>query len=246
MKRNSVSRKLSVLMLIFGIAALALRKTLYAVAIDAKGLLMRNHPLEITLLALTAVVLIMLLLTLRKLDPSGLSYSSKSAFLSGAIGNTAAGIGILITTLTGAPGMGGALENGWSILGLTAPVCMLLAGISRLFRKEPFFLLHVTVCLFFALHIVAHYQLWSSNPQMQDYVFSLLGAMTLMFYGFYTAAREAGYGSLPIQMGMGLAAIYLCLAELARTSCFALYLGGILWVLADLFSMQNAAADQEK
>ena len=150
----------------------------------------------------------------------------------------AAGAGILITVLTTAPGMGGYLESAWRCFGLAAPVCQLLAGIAKALGKKPFFLLHVVVCLFFMLHIVTRYQSWSGHPQMQDYIFALLGAMALLFYGFYTAALEAGCGNFRMMLGMGLAAIYLCMAELARSSCPAMYLGGIAWVLLDLCSMK--------
>ena len=57
MIRNSGSGKLPLLMLLPGAAALALRRGLYAAAVDAKGLLIQNHPLEIALLVLTAAAL---------------------------------------------------------------------------------------------------------------------------------------------------------------------------------------------
>ena len=62
MIRNSGSRKLSVMMLVFGFAALALRWSLYATAVDAKGLLLRGHPLGIALAALTGLALTILVL----------------------------------------------------------------------------------------------------------------------------------------------------------------------------------------
>ena len=131
----------------------------------------------------------------------------------------------------GVVGMGG--------IAMKRILCLLLAGISRALGKRPFFLLHVVVCLYFLLHIVNHYQLWSSQPQMQDYIFSLLGVMALMFFSFYTAALEADCGNDRMLFGMGLSAIYLCCAELARSSCPWLYLGGLVWVLTDLCSMRK-------
>ena len=116
---------------------------------------------------------------------------------------------------------------------------LVLAGITRALGKRPFFLLYVAVCMFFLVYIVTQYQLWSANPQMQDYVFALLAAMALMFFGFYEASQEAGCGNSRMKLGMGLAAIYLCLAELARSSCPALYLGGILWVLTELVTAEK-------
>lgn len=238
MKRNSGSHRLPVMMLIWGIAALVLRKALYATAVDVKGLLLRYQPLEIALTVLTVGVLVRIAVAVRKGKRSGAYEDDQFAGLPGAVGNVAAGAGILITVLTTAPGMGGYLESAWRCFGLAAPVCLLLAGIAKALGKKPFFLLHVAVCLFFMLHIVTRYQIWSGHPQMQDYIFALLGAMALLFYGFYTAALEAGCGNFRMVLGMGLAAIYLCMAELAGSSCPAMYLGGIAWVLLDLCSMK--------
>lgn len=237
MKQTSGSRKLSVTVLLAGLAALALRMALYAAAVDAKGLLIRWHPLEIALTVLTLTVLAILVPGVRKQEiPAGFE-THFPASLPGAFGSAAAGTGILLTVLAGSSPSGSYLDAAWQILGLAAPACFLLAGLARVLGKKPFFLLHVVICLFFVLHIVTRYQLWSGNPQLQDYVFSLLGTMTLMFFGFYTAAREAGYGNYPIQLGMGLAAVYFCLGELARSSSPDLYLGGLLWVLTEIYAV---------
>ena len=239
MNPRSHSSKLAVTMLLSGICALALRKGLYATAVDVTGLLLRNQPLSIALTVLTIGVLIRIALVIRKSDGCDAYEDNYRASLPAAIGNLAAGAGILATVLNAAPLMGGYLDIAWHYLGLIAPVCLLAAAIARALGKKPFFLLHVAACLFFLIHIVSHYQLWSGNPQMQDYVFSLLGATALMLFGFYAAAMEAGCGNRRMTLATGLAAIYLCLAELARSSCPWLYLGGILWVLTDLLSLQN-------
>lgn len=239
MKGNSGSKRLPVMMLVWGITALILRKVLYATAVDVKGLLLRSHPLSIALTVLTLGVLIRIVLAVRKLDAADIYEDQYASGLPGAIGNVAAGAGILVTVLTASPNMGNYLESVWRYLGLAAPVCFGVAAVARLLGKKPFFLLHVAPCLFYVLHIVNRYQLWSGNPQMQDYVFSLLGAMALMFFGFYTAAMEAECGSFRMRFGMGLAALYLCLGELARSSCPALYLSGALWVLMDLCSIRT-------
>ena len=238
MKRIFAGKSTLSVTVCWGILALVLRRQLYATGVDVKGLLVENHPLSIALTVLTIGVLIRNVLTARKKEGTPTYEELYSGSLTGAIGNVAAGAGILVTVLSADSGMGSYLESAWRMLGLAAPVCLLLAAITRMLGKKPFFLLHVVVCLFFVLHIVTRYQLWSGHPQMQDYLFSLLGAMALMFFGFYSAALEAGCGNLPVMRGMGLAAIYLCAAELAHTSCPALYLGGIVWVLTDLCSMR--------
>lgn len=246
MKRISAGKRFPAAIICWGILALVLRWQLYRTAVDAKNLLIRNHPLSIALTVLTVGVLIRILLSVRKLDGACCYEDYDSASFAGAFGSVAAGAGILVTVLTGSPMTGSYLENLWHILGLAAPVCFVLAGIARALGKKPFFLLHVVVCLFFLVHIVTRYQLWSGNPQMQDYVFALLGAMALMLFGFYTGAMEADCGNPRLKLGMGLAAIYLCTAELARSACPVLYLGGILWVLTDLGSIRYASEDEKK
>ena len=238
MKRNTGSALLPVLMLILGAAAFALRSALYAVAVDVKGLLLRGHPLEIGLTALTVAAMLLAALVAWKEEKSGFDAKPLGNCLA-ALGNAAAGAGILATVLTAESLAAGYLASAWQILGYAAPACLLLAGITRMLGKRPFFLLYVAACLFFLVHIVTRYQLWSANPQMQDYVFALLAAMAQMFFGFYEASQEAGCGNYRMKLGMGLAAIYLCLAELARSSCPALYLGGILWVLTELVTVQK-------
>lgn len=246
MKKDSGCAAPVAMMLVLGIGAMVLRNTLYAVAVDVKGLLLRNHPLEIAVTVLTAAVLVMVVLIVRRLENTGDYEDYRWVGFLGALGNAAAGAGILVTVLTAAPGLGNYLDNLWRILGLAASVCLGLAGIARGLGRRPFSLLHVVVCLFLMLHIVTRYRLWSSQPQMQDYVFALLGALALMFFGLYTAAMEAGCGSRRMTTGMGLAAVYLCTAELARSSCPALYLGGLVWVLMDLCSMgKTTAQDRE-
>ena len=246
MNQRSGSGKLSVIMLILGIAALMMRRELYATAVDAKGLLIRNQPLGIALAVLSIGVLVRLApVALKRKNGSGCD-NDHAASLAAAFGSVAAGAGILVTVLTEVPVMWGYLTDAWRILGLAAPVCLILAGFARLLGRKPFFLLHVVVCLFFLVHIVTRYQLWSSNPQLQDYVFALLGAAALLLFGFYTAAKEADCGNESMRQGMGLAAVYLCLAELARSSSPALYLGGLLWVLTDLCAPKAVAADEKK
>jgi len=239
MKRNSAGTMPVVTTLFWGILALVLRRQLYLTGVDARNLLVQNHPLSIAVTVLTIGMLIRTVLLVRKREDDRCYEKLYGGRLPGALGNLAAGAGILLTVLTAAPVAAGYLQAAWYWLGLAAPVCMLLAAIVRMLGKKPLFLLHVVACLFFVLHIVTRYQLWSSLPQMQDYLFSMLGAMALMFFGFYTAALEADCGNVPMMWGMGLAAVYFCTAELARSSCPWMYLGGIVWVLLDVCGMSQ-------
>ena len=234
MKQNAGSKMLPVLMLILGLAAFGLRTILYTVAVDIKGLLVQNHPLELALSALTGLALILAAVSAwKQKEPDSVS-GNPVQNVAAALGTAALGAGILVTMLMEGPVSGGYLVKAWGILGLAAPACLMVNAVLRLLGKQPLFLPLVAVCLFFLVHIVTRYQIWSANPQMQEYLYALLGAVTLMFFGFYEASQAAGCGNHRLRLGMGLAAIYLSMAEMAWSTCPALYLGGILWVLTEL------------
>ncbi len=231
--------------LVLGMAALGLRWQLYQTAVDEKGLLQRMHPLSLALLALTAAALLVIYFIVWKQTESASFEEGNPRGILTALGHAVMAGCILSVVLAGSPRAIGYLAIAWKWLGFAAPLCLLLAGTARLQGRKSSFLLHVVPCLFLVVHIVSHYQTWSGNPQMQDYVFALLGAMALMFFGFYTAALEADSGSRRMLLGMGLAAIYLCLAEVANSAYPQLYLAGMFWVLTELRGL-DAPAPAEK
>lgn len=240
MKHNRKGTVLTLAVLSFAAIAMVLRRQLYTSAMDGKGLLLRFTPLEIALLILTVLVFLFLVLMLKNTSGSDRYEDCCRRSIPAALGHIAAAAGVFLTVRTGAAAMVGPLSSVWNDLGLAAAVCLMLAGIARLLGKKPFFLLHAVPCLFFMVHVINHYQLWSSNPQMQDYLFALLGAMALALYSYYAAALEADAGSSRMVVGTGLAAVFLCLTELAWTQAPWLYLGGALWALMGGYSLAPA------
>ena len=229
-----------------GLAALVLRRQLYRTAVDEKGLLPRMHPLSLALLALTAAALLAAYLLVRKQEESVSFAERNPRGVLAALGHTVMAGSILSAVLAGGPRSIGYLAIAWKWLGFAAAFCFVLAGAERLRDRKACFLLHVVPCLFLMVHIVSHYQTWSGNPQMQDYVFALLASMALMFFGFYTAALEAGCGSRRMLLGMGLAAIYLCLAEAACSACPQLYLAGVFWVVTELDALRKSDSAEKE
>lgn len=245
MKKRKSAVGLPVIMLLSGIVAMLLRRQLYLTAVDTRGLLLRGTIPEILLLVLTAAAACILFLALKK-DRGNNSYEDNyPASIPAALGHVGAATGILLLVRGGHPGMTGYLAQLWQILGLAAPVCLILAGILRSIGKKPFFLLHVVPSLFLLVHVVGNYQLWSSNPQMQDYLFALLAAISLILFAHHTAAFEAGLGNRKKILAAGLAAVYLCLAELGWTDYPGLYFGGLLWALTGICAINPAEKESE-
>ena len=214
--------------------ALVLRRMLYLFAVDEKGLLISGHPLTYALAALTLAAFGYIFVTVRTLEGSEDYADNFRCSTLAAVGHVLAACGMAATVLFNRPSMGGYLGTAWILLGHAAPVCMLLAGLARVYGRKPFFLLHMIPALFLVVHIIDHYQLWCGNPQLQDYFFTLLGTMALMLFAFYNSAFSAGLGQRRMQMGTGLAAAYLCMAELAVSQLPLLYLGCTVWALTNL------------
>lgn len=234
MKNRRKGSLLPLSMLLFGIVAMLLRCQLYLTAVDAKGLLIRNTLAETLLLTLTAAVAVLLLLALKGDRGSDLYEDNYSASVPAGLGHVAAATGMYTLVRSAHFPMAGYVGLIWQILGLAAPVCLVLAGIARILGKKPFFLLHVVPCLFLLVQVIGSYQLWSSNPQMQDYLFALLATLSLALFAHHTAAFEAGLGNRKMVLGAGMAAVYLCLAELACTNYPGLYFGGMFWALTGM------------
>lgn len=229
MKQNRIIHYLPLFVASLGGIGFVLRKALYALAVDEKNLLVSGHPLEIALTVLTFAVLVFIAAVVWKLDGSANYEDNFSADLPAAVGHILGAAGIAMTMLTSTYAMPGTLTTLWRVLGYASPVCLVAAAFPRAQGKQPHFLLHLVPCLYLMFHVVCHYRLWSSNPQFQDYAFSLFGAIALLFFVYYTAAFEAGAGKRRMQLFMGLAAMYLCLVCAAMTEYPLLYLGGMGW-----------------
>ena len=171
--------KLPAVLGILGAMGFVLRRMVYAAAVDGKNLIIAGHPVLTLLWAVTAAALALAAFGGWKAKETAPDYGPKSAAF---LGHGMVGVGILLSvwmnpvTAAGLPGLL------WKILGLVSPVCMIAAGFARMRGKVPFFALYVLPCLFFAVHVIANYQIWCSNPQFTDYAFALLGSVCQLLW----------------------------------------------------------------
>ena len=242
MKNRKKGLPLSPIMILLGSIAMVLRRQLYSTAVDHKGLLLRGTLLESLLLLLTAAAFGIIFLALKNDRGSNIYEENYTASIPAGLGHVAAATGIFLLVRYSLFPMFGLVGQFWQILGLAAPLCLILAGILRILGKKPFFLLHVIPCMFLLIHVVGCYQLWSSNPQMQDYFFALLASLAMALFAHHTAAFEAGIGNRKWVLGAGLAATFLCLAELGWTDYPAFYFGCMFWAATGIC---NAAVKKD-
>lgn len=245
MKNNGIVRRLPAVMLGLGALCWALRQGLYALALDEKNLLARNHPLEWLLWAAAFAAAALALGCVWKLDGSARYEESFRASIAAAFGHFLLAGGIGVTVLTHVPGAVGGMGAAWKILGFLSVPLLVWAGLCRLRGRMPFFLTHAAVCVFLLVHIMNQYQRWCADPQLMDYIFALLGVMMLAFFAYYSAAFEAGCGKRRMHLGAGLLAVLLCTAALSAGEYPLLYLGGISWALTDLCCLQPPPKEEE-
>jgi hypothetical protein len=228
---------LPVAAVLFSAAALYLRRQLYAVALDSKGLLLSGHPLEA---ALWAVVLgggILLTLAASRLGGANLYEENFRSSIPAFCGNAFMSATVLAMAMNQSLSMPGRIDLVWRFLGfLTAPG-LLWAALCRSMGKKPFFGIHGALSAFLLLYLISRYQLWSSNPQLQDYVFELLAAAALTLFSYHCAAFEADTGSRRMQLATGMLSVLLCGAAVPYSGFPNLYLCGLIWAVTDLCAL---------
>ena len=233
MKHLMNSKILPVFTAALGILGCALRLLLYTVAVDEKNLIPLWHPLEILLWLVTAAAAVLVLGLIRQLRNTHCDAGRFRPDFSGAAGSAVMAAGLFVTALLDGLALSG-LDMVRDLLAIVSAGAMLAIALCRWKGKEPFFLLHAVVCVFFAVHMVGCYRSWSSNPQLMDYVFTLFASVGLMLFAFYHGCLESGMGKLRMLPGVGLLTTYCCIVALSGTDYTVLYLCGAVWCLTDL------------
>ena len=229
MKQNkSLSALLPLLSLLLGSYCLRMRRILYAKAVDETGLLVSGTALEWKIYLMSILALVLFAAASRRQEGKILTGSVTA--LGQLVG--AAGIGWTVLTFPGE--MPGLLGNLWKILGIFSALSLIWSALCAFRGETPPFLVLLTPCLFWLTHMVDNYRGWSGAPQLQSYLFALLGTMTMALFSYYTAAGAVGLGKPRRLKFTALAAGYLCAAAAMPGKNQILYLLSALWALFSL------------
>ena len=232
MKRSKL-KLLTLLTVLAGIAGCLLMKLLYTTGIDHKGLLLQTHPAFPGIWILTALVVLLLAVSCRKVTPAA---GWEAAFPRSVIGGLLcipAAIVFAATRIHTFFGPVGTLDLISAGAGILCCPALLYVGLCRIRGSKPNYLAFCVLCVYFALRLVSQYRGWSSDPQLTDYAFYLLSHVCLMLSGYQLAQCSAG-GScrkLPFLalMGsyLGLISLSVCPDPLFMGAC-------VLWALGSL------------
>lgn len=229
-------QKLPVFTATAGLITLVLRFLLFLLGRDEKDLLIPGHPLDLLTWIVTAAAVVVILLTIRKLDGSSRYGDNFAPSAVAAIGAFALAGGIAVSAILGGSS-GLRLDVLCRFSGVLAVPAAVWTGLCRWKGKKPFFGFHALVCLYLTLYTITNYQTWSSHPQIQDWFFSMAGIACLTLFSYYQTAFDAGMGNRRMQLLTGLLGGFFCLAAMAGCEAPLLYIGGAVWALTNLCSL---------
>lgn len=238
MKNLLKPKNLPALTAALGGIGLVLRRVLYAVAVDEKNLLRSGHVLELLVWLVTIAAAVVIIAGVRKQAGSGRYEDNFGASLMGALGAAALAVGVFLTALTDGLAISG-LEQIRDMLGFAAAAALMAIAVFRWKGKKPFFALHAVVCVFFAIHLVSCYRGWSSNPQIQDYVFTLFACVGLMLFAYQQASFDVDAGKRRALLGVGLMTAFACFVAVSGTKYTVMYLAGGIWILTNLCRLKT-------
>lgn len=214
-----------------GLLGMLLRALLYATAIDQKGLLAAGHWATWLILILTGLMLALLpVATWKAQGPKTYEDCFPGSALQG-ITSLMVAVAVTLRAIPDFSNAADSLELVASISGIVAGVAMAIVAICRFTGKQPNFLCHSALCLFFALQMVSQYRHWSADPQLMDYGFYLAAFICLMLTSYFLAGFEADMGSHRGIWLCSMAAPYFCLLALPESGDGALLIACALWAL---------------
>lgn len=237
MKISVKPENLKYLVLGAGGLGLTLRIALYATGIDEKGLLVTGHWAGIALWLLTALVAAGLFFLTRPIQGPQRYQDAHPVSVPAGLGALALAVVILITTIREMGTMDTRLMTVSTVLGFAAAAMMGFVTFCRLSGMKPIFLCHGVLCIYFALRMVSQYRYWSSDPQLQDYVFYLSAYVALMLAAYHQAAFDADMGKHSSLWLLSLAAVYLCCLSLKGTLDTLLLLAAGIWAFTNLTAL---------
>lgn len=189
---------------ILGTLAALSRNGLYQAGMDERGLLTPGRPeaIYLALLTLAAVVLCFLVQEPEKTRPSHVipyTWFATAMLWPQSLSPAASMKPLLIVS---------------QAAGAVLAAAMVYFAVRK---KKPVFGLSAGLCVCMILRLVASYQVWSRDPQIQDYIFALLGCLCLTAFFYQQTALEAGLGSKIWRLRFAFLGCYLCFAASVGT-----------------------------
>ena len=230
MKRFSFHRFLPALAALSGVAGYCLRSELYTLA-DPSGLLPHGHIFHRSAVALSILVAILVSLgTLKEKD----TLSSAPRSLGDGLLAILAGCCLIPEAYYIYKVAANPINFLSCVLAFAAIPCLMYVGYCRIRGFHPLVFGNSLVCLFFAFYMVSKTQLWSAQPQIEQYLFPMFACITLSLGGYYRAALDANMCKRKPLLFFSLLALHFCISALPGNDEPWFYVAGALWALSTI------------
>ena len=213
-----------------GAAGFGLYRLLYATGVDGRGLLISNHPAWVSLCILSLALGVVILCSTAGIRGTGSRFPR----------SIPAGIGCALAAAASASGAWNGWMEGYILYGLPAllaAAAFAIVAFCRFSGLKPYFLLHVVICIHFAMQMLKIYQGCSFDPQVQGYLFQLLACIGMTLTAYQLAHFDLGKGSHRWLWTVGLCTVFLCAVSVG-TSESGTYLAGGVWAFTNLSDLR--------
>lgn len=221
-----------------GFLGLLLRIWLFATGLDEKNLLSVTHPAHILILVLTVAVVVLLFCF--PPNPGYVVRKNPPASGAGLLGQFLAGVGILIASFAELFTSRDLTMTITSILGILAALSLLSLCWKQTQRNKARTFEMVAITVYLMAHLISQYRQWSAEPQLQNYLFQVLGSVFLMVACYHRARLELLGGKLRWYVFFNQGALLLCVYCL-NTRLWAFYLAMGLWTWFDFITIIQSA-----
>lgn len=243
---RSVTKFMPWAVLAAGVVGAICRGILFASGVDGKGLLISNHFAYSVLWALCALVAAMLLFGTWNLRQATKYRFNFPRSLFGSLGAAAAGICLLFYSLMPPFAQEDGLSLALGLVGILAAAAFVFLSYCRWKGLRPGALFYVILCVYFMLDLVHQYRLWSADPQLQDYVFSLLALVFVLLSCYYNATFASGDGNRKAHTFTHLAGVFCCVVTIPQCDAPLLYAALGLWLFTNLCNLTPLRMPREK
>ena len=232
MKRFFNTAYLPVATLTCGVVTYLLRTLLWISAMGAEdsALLPAGTWPDVMSWVFVALMVVLLGAGTWKMQGSNKYSTNFPASLPAAVGMVLAAVGFTITSVTDFSAQGDSVNIVSAALGFIASLSLFFLAYCRFKGLHPNMIFHGVVCLYLMLHLVSHYRLWSSYPQLQSYAFELMAIVFIMLACYHRAAFDAGKGKFRAYTFFSLMALFFCIATLPGCDNPVFFLGCAVWM----------------
>lgn len=235
MKHLTKPNILSCLCALGGAAVLCLRLWFLETGVDSRGLLDTGHignTLSFVLTALTVLPCVFFCLK----EPGAKGCRSAASPLA-ALGAALGCVGLAAAAWALLSNASGVLPVTTGVLGALSVPCAAFLAFCRFKGLRVNTLAVCILLVFFILHPIQLYRLWSAETQLPGYFFQLLGSVCLLLLAYQRAALEMRHGSWQTYLLLRHCAVFFCIAAIPGSNQGVFYLTMAAWMLLDGLSV---------